>query len=107
MSAILSFIPLLVIIAIAVLVVRKISNRGLGTDSTAQPVRLFFQYALTLGLFITFTVGLAGLLGKLLGASKDVVADQSSLASNLAFVVVSGPLLAWLLLWLKKSIKPG
>ena len=104
MSAILSFIPLLLIIAIAVLVVRKISNKGLSTNSTAQPVRLFFQYALTLGLFITFAVGLAGLLGRLLGASKDVVADQSSLASNLAFVVVSGPLLAWLLNWLKKSI---
>ena len=104
MSAILSFIPLLVVIAIAVLVVRKISNKGLSTDSTAQPVRLFFQYALTLGLFVTFIVGLAGLLGKLLGGSKDVVTDQSSLASNLAFVVVSGPLLAWLLLWLKKSI---
>jgi hypothetical protein len=49
-------------------------------------------------------VGLAGLLGKIIGTSSDVVADQSSLASNLAFVVVSGPLLAWLLLWLKKSI---
>lgn len=104
MSIILSFIPLLVMIAIAVLVVRKISNKGLSTNSTAQPVRLFFQYALTLGLFITFTVGLAGLLGRLLGASQDVVTDQSSLASNLAFVVVSGPLLTWLVLWLKKSI---
>ena len=104
MSAILSFIPLLVIIATAVLVVRKISKKGLSTNSTAQPVRLFFQYTLTLGLFITFAVGLAGLLGRLLGASKDVVADQSSLASNLAFVVVSGPLLAWLLNWLRKSI---
>jgi hypothetical protein len=104
MSAILSFIPLLLVIAIAVLVVRKISNKGLSSNSTAQPVRLFFQYALTLGLFITFTVGLAGLLGKLLGSSKDVVTDQSSLASNLAFVVVSGPLLAWLLNWLKRSI---
>jgi hypothetical protein len=76
----------------------------LGTNSSEQPVRLFFQYALILGLFITFNVGLAGLLGKIIGTSSDVVADQSSLASNLAFVVVSGPLLAWLLLWLKKSI---
>lgn len=76
----------------------------MSTNSSEQPVRLFFQYALILGLFITFNVGLAGLLGKIIGTSSDVVADQSSLASNLAFVVVSGPLLAWLLLWLKKSI---
>ena len=91
-------------IAIVVLVVRKISRKGASTNSPAQPVRLFFQFAFTLGLFITFNVGIAGLLGKVLGASQDVVSDQSSLASNLAFVVVSGPLLAWLLLWLKKSI---
>jgi hypothetical protein len=104
MTTILSFIPLLVIVAIIVLIVRKISNKSLSTNFSEQPVRLFFQYALILGLFITFNVGLAGLLGKIIGTSSDVVADQSSLASNLAFVVVSGPLLAWLLLWLKKSI---
>ena len=104
MSIILSFIPLFVMIAIVVLVVRKISSKGASTNYPAQPVRLFFQFAFTLGLFITFNVGIAGLLGKVLGASQDVVSDQSSLASNLAFVVVSGPLLAWLLLWLKKSI---
>lgn len=104
MSIILSFIPLIVIIAIVVLVIRKISNKGVSTNSSAQPVRLFFQYAFTLGLFITFTVGLAGLLGRVLGSSQDVVTDQSSLASNLAFVVVSGPLLAWVIIWLKKSI---
>lgn len=104
MSIILSIIPLLLMIGIVVLVVQKISNKGLSTNSTAQPVRLFFQYALTLGLFITFNAGLTGLLAKVLGTSTDVVTDQSSLASNLAFVVVSGPLLAWLLLWLKKSI---
>ena len=104
MSIILSFVPLLVMIAVVVLVVRKFSNKGVNANSSAQPVRLFFQYALALGLFITLTVGLAGLLGRVLGASTDVVSDQTSLASNLAFVVVSGPLLAWLLLWLKKSI---
>lgn len=104
MSIILSVIPLLVMIALVILVVRKVSNKGESTNSSAQPVRLFFQFAFTLGLFITFTVGIAGLLGKVLGASQDIVSDKSSLASNLAFVVVSGPLLAWLLLWLKKSI---
>ena len=91
-------------IAIVVLVVRKVSNKGIKSNSSAQPVRLFFQYALALGLFITLNVGLSGLLGRVLGASTDVVSDQTSLASNLAFVVVSGPLLAWLIIWLKRSI---
>ncbi len=104
MSILLGFIPILLMIALVILVVRKVSNKGVSPNSSVQPVRLFFQYAFTLGLFITFTIGLAGLLGKVLGASQDVVSNQSSLAGNLAFVVVSGPLLAWLLRWLKKSI---
>jgi hypothetical protein len=104
LTVILTLVPLLLPIAIVVLLVRKKSNKGVSTNASAQPVRLFFQFAFTLGLFIIFTVGIAGLLGKVLGASQDVVSDQSSLASNLAFVVVSGPLLAWLLLWLRKSI---
>ena len=104
MSVILSFVPLLILIAIVVLVVRKFSNKSNNTNSSAQPVRLFFQYAFTLGLFITFTVGLSGLVGRVIGATQDLVVDQSSLASDLSFVVVSGPLLIWVLLWLKKSI---
>jgi len=104
MAILLAFIPFLLMITIVVLVIRKVANKGTHSNTSAQPVRLFFQYALTIGLFITFTVGLAGLLGKVLGASQVVVSDKTSLASDLAFVVVSGPLLAWLLIWLKKSI---
>jgi hypothetical protein len=77
MSILLAFIPFLLMIALVVLVVRKISNKGMNSNSSAQPVRLFFQYALTLGLFITFTVGLAGLLGKVLGESQVVVSDKT------------------------------
>ncbi|NBO35300.1 MAG: hypothetical protein EBU89_05185, partial [Actinobacteria bacterium] len=84
MSVILSFVPLLILIAIVVLVVRKFSNKSNNTNSSAQPVRLFFQYAFTLGLFITFTVGLSGLVGRVIGATQDLVVDQSSLASDLS-----------------------
>lgn len=105
MSILLSFVPLLVIIAIVVLVVRKISNRTSTASSTAQPVRLFFQYALVFGLFMVVTVGLAGLLSRALDFSNIVNADQSSLASDLAFVVVGGPLLAGITIWLKNSLR--
>jgi len=104
MSIILSFVPLLILIAVVVLVVRKVANKSNKTNSSTQPVRLFFQYSFALGLFITFIAGLSGLVGKVIGATQDLVANQSSLASNLSFVVVSGPLLIWVLLWLKKSI---
>jgi hypothetical protein len=100
----LSAIPLFIIIGIVVFALRKLSHRTQPVDSTEQPVRLFFQYALAFGLFIIFTVGIAGLLSRILDTANIVNADQSSLASNLAFVVVGGPLLAGIIIWLRKSI---
>lgn len=105
MSILLSFVPLLIIIAVLVAVIRKVSHRVSGTNPTAQPVRLFFQYALAFGLFIVVTVGIAGLLSRALDFSSIVNADQSSLASNLAFVVVGGPLLAGITIWLRNSLR--
>lgn len=105
MSILLSFVPLLIMIAVVVLVIRKVSGRSQSLDSNAQPVRLFFQYSLIFGLFIIVTVGIAGLLGRVLDTSNIVNSDQSSLASNLAFVVVGGPLLAGLTIWLRNSLR--
>lgn len=105
MSILLAFILTLFMIAVIVTLVRKVSNRASATSSTAQPVRLFFQYALAFGLFMIVTVGIAGLLSRVLDTATIVNADQSSLASNLAFVVVGGPLLAGIAIWLRKSLK--
>ena len=76
----LSAIPLLIMIGIVVFALRKLSHRTQPVDSTEQPVRLFFQYALAFGLFIIFTVGIAGLLSRILDTANIVNADQSSLA---------------------------
>jgi hypothetical protein len=105
MSILLSFVPTLIMIALVVAIVRKVSSRSKSLNSSAQPVRLFFQYSLVFGLFIIVTVGIAGLLGRVLDTSNIVNADQSSLASNLAFVVVGGPLLAGLSIWLRNSLR--
>lgn len=104
MNIIFSFLPLLLMIGIIVLVVRKISGREASSGSSAQPVRLFFQYALAFGLFIIVNIGLAGLLGRVIDPSNIVSSDQAGLASNLAFVVVGGPLLAGISIWIKRSI---
>ncbi len=104
MSILLSFLPLLLLVAAVVLIVRKASGKETHANSSAQPVRLFFQYALAFSLFLIVTIGLAGLLGRIIDPSNLVAADQSSLASNLAFVVVGGPLLVGISVWLKKSI---
>ncbi len=105
MSILLSFLPLLIMIAVVVLVIRKVSKRATSSSNTAQPVRLFFQYALAFGLFMIVTVGLAGLLSRALDVSNIVSADQNSLASNLAFVVVGGPLLTGITIWLRNSLR--
>ena len=105
MSILLSFVPTLIMIALVVAIVRKVSNRSKPLDSNAQPVKLFFQYALVFGLFMIVTVGIAGLLSRVLDTSNIVNSDQSSLASNLAFVVVGGPLLAGFSIWLRNSLR--
>jgi hypothetical protein len=51
------------------------------------------------------TVGVAGLLGRVLDTSNLVNSDQSTLASNLAFVVVGGPLLVGISIWLRNSLR--
>ena len=104
MRIIFSFLPILFMVAIIVLVIRKISGKNVSGRSSAQPVRLFFQYALAFGLFIIVNIGLAGLLGRVIDPSNIVNTDQAGLASNLAFVVVGGPLLAGISIWLKRSI---
>lgn len=105
MSVLLSFVPTLIMIALVVAIVRKVSSRSKPLDSKTQPVKLFFQYSLVFGLFMIVTVGLAGLLGRVLDTSNLVNSDQSSLASNLAFVVVGGPLLAGISIWLRNSLR--
>lgn len=99
-----SLVPLAIMIGIVVFALRKFSSRNQPVNSTEQPVRQFFQYTLAFGLFMIVTVGIAGLLSRVFDTSNIVNADQSSLASNLAFVVVGGPLLAGITIWLKRSI---
>lgn len=105
MSILLSFIPLLAMLALGVFVVRKVSKRASASSTSAQPVRLFFQYALAFGLFMVVTVGIAGLLSRALDFSNIINADQSSLAGDLAFVVVGGPLLVVISIWLRNTLR--
>ena len=105
MAVLFSVVPLLIMVAVVVAVVRKASHHVASSNSSAQPVRQFFQYALAFGLFMVVTIGLAGLLSRVLDFSNIVSADQSSLASNLAFVVVGGPLLAGISIWIRNSIR--
>jgi hypothetical protein len=81
--------------------------RTLGGRSRAgggQPVRGFFQYAVTYGLLIVVATGVSGLLGWLVPGGRVIVSDAAELARNLSFTVVGGPLLALMLLWTRRRL---
>ncbi|HEU4807311.1 MAG TPA: DUF5671 domain-containing protein [Homoserinimonas sp.] len=67
-----------------------------------QTVRRVVTYTLLFVMVILAAIGLSGLLGRLLDAGSEVVADDSSaLAQSLAFTLIAGPLAAalWWLVW--------
>lgn len=67
-----------------------------------QTVRRVITYTLLFVMVVIAAIGLSGLLGRLLDAGNELVADDSSgLAQSLAFTLIAGPLAAglWWLIW--------
>src|SRR5690606_32307996 len=100
-------IGLLIPIAVIVLIVigvRKIVQKGGGVDESGHGVRRFFQYLLLFGLLIISAIGLAGLLGRLLGGETLVDLDQAGLARNLTFTVIGLPLYLAVAYWSRRRM---
>lgn len=96
-------IPIGVIVLI-VIGVRKIVEKGGGVDQSGHGVRRFFQYLLLFGLLIISAIGLAGLLGRLLGGETLVDLDQAGLARNLTFTVIGLPLYLAVAYWSRRRM---
>ena len=91
-------VPVLVI----VLIVSAARRGGRGVD--AHGVRRFFQYAVLLALVIVVAIGVADLLGMLLGAEIPEWQDpDAELARGLAFVFVGGPLAGLIAWWTRRT----
>lgn len=99
-----SLIPLLLIGFGIYFAVRKISAGGSKVHGSS-PLRSFFQFAVLFALLVIVATGVAGLLGRLINPSSLVLADDSSLARNLSFVVVGLPLLIVIGLWTRKGFR--
>ena len=97
-------LPIIVVIVI-VLVVRKANAREGSMPSDGHAVRRVFQYLLHYGLFVVVTIGLSGLLGRILQTDALAAGGETALARDLAFLVVGGPLLVVLVLWSRRSFK--
>jgi len=103
MAAGLLILALLVVLVVAA--VRKAESRQPGgRTADVHAVRRFFQYLLLYGLLVVVTVGLSGLLGRLLESDVLVRADEAPLARSLAFTVVGVPLFVGLALWSRRRI---
>ena len=97
-----SFITGVLILGAVALVVSAARRRGAaGVD--AQTVRRIFQYAVLYWLCVVVAIGLAELVGRLLGAEAAPWEDDSyQLAQALAFVLVGLPLAAALGWWTRR-----
>ena len=77
-------------------------------DAAAVPtVRRLIIYVLLFALVVIGAIGLAGLLGRLLGMGVELVAgDTTGLARSLAFTLIGGPLavLLWWLVWRRAQV---
>ncbi len=94
---------LILIVVLVVFAIRKAMERAGGGPAEGHAVRRFFQYVLLYGLLIVVSIGLSGLLGRLLEGDVLVTAGEAELARNLAFTVVGVPLFVGLVLWSRRS----
>ena len=94
---------LVALIAVVVLVLRKVTHRaGAGTPD-GHAVRRFFQYLLLYGLLVVAAVGVSGLLGRLF--DRSFAEDEATLALYVAFTVVGVPLYAGMALWSRRTFR--
>ena len=103
-----AFSGLLVPIAVVILViwgVRRIRSGDAHGALQGHSVRRFFQYSLLYGLVVVGSLGLSGLLGRVLERSTLVVVDKTDLARNLSFVVVGIPLYIVLAFWTRRRFE--
>lgn len=96
-------VPVL-LVAVVLLGVRRARGEDGDVPADGHAVRRIFQYALLYGLAVVVAVGLAGLLGRLLGPATLARSDEVALARDLAFTAVGGPLLAVVAMWSRRTI---
>lgn len=98
-------LPLLVLAAIVVLVVKAIrSNGGSGATSPVS-VRRFFQYITLYGVLIVVAIGFSGLLEQLLPETGDIVRRGSTDAARaLAYVIVGVPVYLGIAAWVNRQL---
>jgi hypothetical protein len=103
-----AFSALLFPIALVIILiwgVRRIRSGDAHEALQGHSIRRFFQYLIMYGLVVISSLGLSGLLGRVLERSTLVLADKTDLARNLSFVVVGIPLYIVLAFWTRRRFE--
>lgn len=117
MNAVLSLLPLALVIGLVVLLIVRASRRHADASASGAPteshaIRRFFQYLLLFGLLMVAGIGTTNLLARLFGSTTRSTApppfqggpDPSVLlAQDLAFTVVGIPLVGLIAAWTWRS----
>lgn len=105
MIAALGLLIPIVVIALAVVGVRRLAAGGSSVANRTLLVRQFFQYLVLLVLLIISAVGLSGLATRLLSIGQDVTSDPVALARDVSFSVVGLPVVIALTIWTRREFK--
>lgn len=97
-------LPLLVLGAIVVLVVRAVGGRDRDDDAGGTAVRRFFQYSLLLTLVIVVAIGAAGLLAEIIPGENIIRRSPEQNARSFAFLLIGGPALYGLTRWIRRDL---
>lgn len=97
---------LVLLIIIVVLIASRIANLKSANHLKENfTIRIVFQYLILFGLMVVVSVGLSGLLGRLLDSSQIIVEDKTALALNITYVLVGVPFLWGIARWTFKNFK--
>lgn len=97
-------LPLLVLGAIVVLVVRAVGGRDHDDDAGGTAVRRFFQYSLLLTVVIVVAIGAAGLLAEIIPGDNIIRRSPEQNARSFAFLLIGGPALYGLYRWIRRDL---
>ncbi len=74
------------------------------TPGAGTVVRRILVYVILLALVVITAIGVSGLLERVLGAGRELVADDAGLAASLAFTFIGGPLAGVLWWWQQRRL---
>lgn len=96
-------IPLL-LLAIIIVVARKLFARDSHGAPSTFSIRRLFQYALLFGLLSVSAAGVAGLIGRLFDMGQVIAESRTDLARDISFAIVGIPLYLIVGRWTKKTL---